>query len=161
MFNKVLVPLDGSRYSARALPYAVEIAKRFSSEVLLLQVVQPTPIKIPPVGGDAMVNAQAIEMIERSAKAQDKKEVSRAKRYLLKQSEKILGIKSSYRVELGEPAETIIEFSRRESVELVVMTTSGKSGLKRAFLGSVADKVIRESGIPVLAVRPKSKQGKN
>jgi nucleotide-binding universal stress UspA family protein len=60
----------------------------------------------------------------------------------------------SYFTVLGEPAKAIIKFCQEESVDLVVMTTSGKSGLKRAFLGSVADEVIREPGIPMLAIRP-------
>ena len=160
MFNRVLVPLDGSRYSARALPYALEIAKRFSSEVMLLQVIHPAPVNIPTVAGDAMINTQAIEAVERSAQAQDRRDVAKAGRYLRTRTEKMQGIRSSFHVELGEPAETIIKFSRKEAVDLVVMTTSGKSGLKRAFLGSVADKVIREPGIPVLAVRPGKRPSK-
>jgi nucleotide-binding universal stress UspA family protein len=57
---------------------------------------------------------------------------------------------------VGEPAEAIIEFCQKEAISLVIMTTTGKSGLKRALLGSVTDRVIREPGFPVFAIRPET-----
>lgn len=159
MFKKVLVPLDGSLFSNRALPYAIDIAKRFNAEVVLLQVVRETPMISPAVSSEAtaMASPEATQIIVESAKQQDKRKIGRAKRYLRTKLKQVTahGINATYQAMLGEPAKTIIKFSKKESIDLVVMTTSGKSGLKRAFLGSVADEVIREPGIPVLAIRPK------
>lgn len=162
MFEKVLIPLDGSRFSGRALPYAIEIAKRFGGKVILLQVVHPTPVTVPTAGGDAMVSSATIQAIEQSAKAQDKRNIAHANRYLSSKLQEVntTGASGTYHVVLGEPANAIISFCQKESVDLVVMTTSGKSGLKRAILGSVADEVIREPGIPVLAIRPERRRKK-
>ena len=61
---------------------------------------------------------------------------------------------------MGTPAKSIIEFCQKEGVDLVVMTTHGRNGLKRAFVGSIADEVIRESGVPVLVIRPQRRRKK-
>jgi len=160
MFKKVLVPLDGSAFSARALPYATEIARCFGGEVMLLQVVRPPQLAVPMAGGDAMASATTISAMAEATREEEKQRVAKAKRYLAGRLRKLtdLGITASYEVIVGEPAKTIIRFCYERAVDLVVMTTSGKSGLKRAILGSVADEVIREPGIPVLAVRPRGRR---
>lgn len=162
MFEKVLVPLDGSQFSGRALPYAIEIAKRFGGEVILFQVVKQIPVVVPTAGGDAMAGPVATKMLIESAEVQNRRDVDRANRYLRKQLKKVVAqdVSGSYKTVIGEPAETIIDFCHKKAIDLVVMTTSGKSGLKRTLLGSVADKVIREPGIPVLAIRPKRRKTK-
>lgn len=155
MFERLLVPLDGSRFASRALRYAAEVAQRFSAEVILLQVVRPatavidaaTPISVGPTGSEIAVQA-ALEA--------DKRNAARARRYL---SGKVRAMRSrriqcSYHVLMGDISHSIIEFSEKENIDLVVMTTHGKSGLRRAVMGSIADVVIRESGKPVLVIRP-------
>jgi nucleotide-binding universal stress UspA family protein len=166
MFERILVPLDGSQFSARALPYASEVAKRFHAEVILLQMVQMEPIvpALAPTGAMGVPNTSpaAMQMMVDAARKQDKKNAAKAKRYLrgkirdLQKQE----LKSSYSVMIGDAAQGIIDFCQQESVGLVVMTTTGKSGLKRAFLGSVADRVIREPGLPVLVIRPEKRPRK-
>jgi len=160
MFEKILIPLDGSRFSALAVPYALEIAKRFGSEVLFLQVVSPSPLALTSTlsGESIMTSADATKIVIETASLQDKKNLARAKRYLRKKFIDVtsMGISGSYHAVLGYPAQVIIEFCMNRSVDLVVMTTSGKSGLKRAFLGSVADEIIRQPGIHVLAIRPET-----
>jgi nucleotide-binding universal stress UspA family protein len=161
MFKRLLVPLDGSRFASRALRYAAEVAQRFSAEVILIQVINPAtsvidagaPVGVSPVGSEIAVQA-ALEA--------DKRNVARAKRYL---SGKVRAIRtrhiqSSYRVLMGDTAHSIIEFSEKENIDLVVMTTHGRSGLKRAVMGSIADVVIRESGKPVLVIRPQTSSKK-
>jgi nucleotide-binding universal stress UspA family protein len=157
MFKRLLVPLDGSPFASRALRYATEVAKRFGSEVILIQVIKPaTPVVN---GGEfAGITATAAEIAVQAAEETNKRNAARAGRYL---RGKVRGlrsreIQSSYRVLIGEAAPSIIEFSEKEKIDLVVMTTSGKSGLRRAFLGSVADAVIRQSGKPVLVLRPQT-----
>jgi len=61
---------------------------------------------------------------------------------------------------MGDIARSIIEFIEKENTDLVVMTTHGKSGLRRAVMGSIADVVIRESGKPVLVIRPQTSSKK-
>lgn len=155
MFERILVPLDGSRFSGRALTYAIEIAKRFNSEVSLIEVVTPTtPEQV------TSLSAEATQIAKEAAQSQDRRHIERAKRYLSKKLQEVTahGARGSYHTVLGDPAKTIIGFCQKESVGLVIMTTSGKGRLKRAILGSVADEVVRESGIPVLAIRPKKRR---
>jgi nucleotide-binding universal stress UspA family protein len=161
MFERLLVPLDGSRFASRALPYAAEVAQRFGAEVILIQVVRPptavidapTPIGVGPAASEVAVQA-ALEA--------DKRNVGRAKRYLSGKVRAMRSrhIQSSYHVLMGDTARSIIEFSENENIDLVVMTTHGKSGLRRAFVGSIADVVIRRSGKPVLVIRPRASSKK-
>jgi nucleotide-binding universal stress UspA family protein len=152
-----LVPLDGSRFASRALPYAAEIAQRFGAEVILIQVVRPATAVIDaptPIG----VGPAASEIAVEAALEADKRNAARARRYL---SGKVRAMRSrhmrsSYHVLKGDIARSIIEFGEKEKIDLVVMTTHGKSGLRRAVMGSVADAVIRESGKPVLVTRPQT-----
>jgi nucleotide-binding universal stress UspA family protein len=160
MFERIVVPLDGSRFSATALNYATEIAKQFGSEVILIHVVIPANPMIwaSPSG---VASPKATEIAIEAAQLRDKENAQRARRYLKRKLRQVAaqGIKTSLHVSIGSPAKSIIEFCEKERVNLVVMTTSGKSGIKRAILGSVADELIREPGIPVLAITPR-KRGK-
>ena len=161
MFKRVLVPLDGSRFASGALPYAAEVAERFSAEVILIQVIKPaTPIidAGAPVGVSPTASAIAVEATLEA----NKQKAALARRYLSGkvQALKSRHIQSSYHVLTGDAARSIMEFSEREQIDLVVMTTSGKSGLKRALMGSVADAVIRQSGKPVLVIRPETSSTK-
>ena len=161
MFKRILVPLDGSRFGSRALQYATEVAQHFDAEVVLIQVVGPATPVATTTGIDAGIGSPAAaEIAMQAALEEDKRNSTRAKRYL---SGKIRGmkprdIKGSYQVVVGDPAQSIMSFAQKEHIDLIVMTTHGKSGLKRAFMGSVADAVIRESGKPVLVVRPRTKK---
>ena len=90
---------------------------------------------------------------------EDKRNSSKAKRYLSGKMRglKAQGVQGVYRVAVGEPAAAIMKLTRREKADLVIMTTHGKSGLKRALLGSVADEVVRNSKKPVLVVTPQTR----
>jgi nucleotide-binding universal stress UspA family protein len=157
MFKHIMVPLDGSRLSARALPYAIELAEKFSSEVTLIRVVKPTTplIVAEPVGMGSPATAQvAVD----TARYQDKRNMINAERYLRKQVKKLgdKGIKATSTVLVGSPAESIIENCRKKRISLVVMTTHGRSGFKRAILGSVADKIVHEPGLIAMVIHPRS-----
>jgi universal stress protein A len=92
------------------------------------------------------------------ATAEDKRNASLAKQYLSRKTRELRsrGIKASYQAVIGEPADTIMKLARRKKSDLIIMSSHGKGGLKRAILGSVTDEVIRKAGKPVLVVRPKS-----
>ncbi len=159
MFEKILVPLDGSEYSARAIPYSIAMAGKFNSGIILLQVVRPTR-PLAPTGptGTLIASPATNKILVQQAMEEQTVNVADARTYLEHQANLILehGLEVTSRVEVGDPAEAIIEFCQKEKIGLVIMTTTGKSGLKRALLGSVTDRIIREPGFPVLAVRPES-----
>jgi nucleotide-binding universal stress UspA family protein len=155
MFKRLLVPLDGSGFASQALPYAAEVAERFGAELILVQVIKPATAVID-AGAAIGVAFAGSEAAVQAALEGDKQKAARARRYLSGKVQAIRSrhVQSSYRVLIGDIAHSIMEFSEKENIDLVVMTTHGKSGLRRAVMGSVADVVIRESGKPVLVIRP-------
>jgi nucleotide-binding universal stress UspA family protein len=155
MYKKILVPLDGSRFSNRALKYAVDLAQRYKASLVLAQVVQATN-PIPPVDPTGLTSPVASQITFDQAERANRRNLSRAKRYLAGKVRelKAKNIAAEYRAVEGEPARDIMLIARKYKVDLIVMTTHGRSGFRRAIMGSVADKVIRESGEPVLVVRP-------
>jgi nucleotide-binding universal stress UspA family protein len=156
MFQRILVPLDGSRLSAQALPYSVEIAKRFDAELILVRVISPAGLVIAPQTS-SMEGSVATDLIAQEAQIKDVDNAAHAKRYLMNwvQSIKAQGINASYQVTIGTPAKSIMELVNAQQVSLIVMMSHGKGWFKRALIGSVADAILRGSNVPVLVIRPK------
>jgi len=159
MFKRILVPLDGSRFSSQALSYASDIAKRYQSELVIIRVVPPATVIPGSTATEIGVDPTAARIAVQSARIQDRVNIMRARKYLQRKLRATTkqGIEASYHIKLGEPGESIVQYSDEKNVDLIVMMTSGKGGLKRAILGSVADEVTRKAGIPVLLV-PKRKR---
>ena len=155
MFQRILLPLDGSELSAQALPYAAEIAVRFGTEMFLLRSVPP--VSVPGFEAGTMTDAATAENLLEAVQGQEAQAIRRAEDYLKEHAKGLRdqGLKVTVRAVVGAPAASILDLCRREGVDLVVMATRGRSSLGRALLGSVADQVIRHSGVPVLAVRPR------
>ena len=157
MFKKILVPLDGSRFASRSLKYATEIAQKFNAEIILLQIEKPaTPIPVSDGPQPGIQSPSAAKIAVQIALDEDKRNLSKARRYL---SRKVRDIKSkkiacSYHVDIGKPAESIILYAWKKKIDLIIMTSHGKSGIIRAVMGSVVDEVVRNSGKPVLVIRP-------
>jgi nucleotide-binding universal stress UspA family protein len=144
MYKKILVPLDGSEFAEKALDEAEKLAKSFDSEIILLQVVPFLPI----YGSPELVTPLII----------DEKQKESAERYLINLVEELKkrGFKVTSAVRTGQqvPAE-IIDFSKESGVDLIVMSTSGRSGISRWVLGSVAHKVLTRAETPILLLRSK------
>jgi nucleotide-binding universal stress UspA family protein len=160
MFKRILVPLDGSKFSSRALLYAHEIADNFDSEMILLRVVEPArPMAVAGGTFGTAQSPQAAKLSMEVALKEQKRHVELATRYLQRKSRtgNCDQVKCKYRVTTGNSGEQIIKAAIDEKVDLIVMSAHGRGGIKRAILGSVADEVIRESTKPVLVIRPKSK----
>ncbi len=157
MFERILVPLDGSQFSAQSLGYAIEIAERFGSEIILFRVVAATSSK-----DVTALSAEADEVSRQMAQSQNKRNVDEAKRYLKAELQRVVakGVNGSIYTMVGDTAKSIIQYCKKEKVDLIIMTTHGRSGIKRAVLGSVADEVIRQAGLNVLSIRPPEKSGK-
>lgn len=152
MFEKILVCLDGSQLSEQILPYARKQALAFQSKLVLLQVV-PEPVAASPgIPGTAPVPVQTDTMIEVAQQA-----MKGAKEYLeaLAAPLREKGIKVETVSMIGRPAQTIIDYAVKNSADLITIATHGRSGLGRAVFGSVADRVVRESGLPILLIRPR------
>ncbi|MBI3927661.1 MAG: universal stress protein [Armatimonadetes bacterium] len=140
MYHRVLLPLDGSELALSALPHARHVSGS-DTELLLLQVVSPVDTYFAPHGLDPEELRQT---------------QLRAAREFLEQKKRDLeaeGLHARVLVLEGQAARCIVETATRETVDLVVLSSHGHSGLRRIFFGSVAQKVLRRAPCPVLVVR--------
>ena len=137
-FKKILVPLDGSQRSEEALPAAMQFAEQFDAQVHLLQVAPYVPLASSFWETPVVVTKEVEEA---------------SKQYLTEVAEKLgKPANLSIHVTLGAPSHEIDTFIQQNTIDLVVLTSHGRSGLARAALGSVTDRVIG-AGPPVLVVR--------
>lgn len=160
MFKRILVPLDGSRVSGHALSYAIDIAQRYQSKVIVMRVVPPATVVPSSTATEIGIDPAAARIAVQSARIQDRANVERVRRYLGQKLRTLTakGIEGKYHVAVGEPGKSIVQHSAEAKADLIVMMTSGKGGLKRAILGSVADEVSRKAGVPVLLVPKRSRR---
>jgi nucleotide-binding universal stress UspA family protein len=156
MFKRILACLDGSKLAEQIMPYAIEEAIRFQGKLVLLQVV-PEPVAFSPsIPGEAPVLIETDSMVEGTIEA-----LSRAKDYLEKLAAPLRkkGIQVDTVAIPGRAGEAILDYANTNSINLITVATHGRGGLRRAVFGSVADHVLRESGLPVLVIRPRDEKG--
>lgn len=149
-YKRILVPLDGSELAELALNDALVMAKLNQAEVTLLQVVSP----VKETSGRGTDDYLFL--------SEDQKAAQKGATLLYLQSVcqrmSCESITVHAVVEMGRPAEAIIDYANRHAIDLIVMATHGRSGLSRWVYGSVADKVLRGATVPVLLVRSYSQQ---
>jgi len=143
MYTKILVPLDGSALAERAVQHAVEIARGSGAEVILLQVVQ-APLGKAPEAGQAEETASIREAALEAAAYLDVV-ASRIQKE---------GIKVRTVVTDGAADSAILAFAHKEDVDILVMSTHGRTGLSKAIMGSVAERVVVTTRRPVMLVKP-------
>jgi len=154
MYKKILVPLDGSELSETIINDVVTIAKGCKvPEVVLLTVTETLDKSITEVV-DAKVSMdldQAYEIATDQGQAYLDEIVNHLKKIttILKQN----GITAKIEILSGKPAEEILKYSKNSEIDLIVMSAHGRSGFSRIVFGSVADKVLRQTEVPVL-LRP-------
>ena len=146
MFRNILVPLDGSPFGEHALPIAYAIARRAAANIHLVRVHEPLGAMVPVVsGGDG-----APEMEQWNRRLEEGESA-----YLRGLTEHgARDVRVSARLLHGVVLDALEVDAHRAAAELVVMTTHGRGGIARAWLGSVADGVVRRLNVPVLLVRP-------
>ncbi len=153
MFTRILVPLDGSELAEKALPVAEGLARALGGTVHLLQVVSRLPI-LEASRASGFETAQSIELSLETARRQVQAQVERGQQYLGRVADGLQasGIAAQTTVREGAADEQIIAYVKEQGIELVVMSTHGYSGLRRFFVGSVTDRVVRSGEVPVLVV---------
>lgn len=139
-FRSILVPLDGSLLAEQALPIALAIAERARSKVKLVLVHQQLLLTEP---------GPAYTKVELAMQKADREYL----RSVAARLRERLGRALSTAVLQGPIARTLARYTRELGTDLVVMTTHGRGGIRRAWLGSVADQLIRTSEVPILMVR--------
>jgi nucleotide-binding universal stress UspA family protein len=136
MIERILVPLDGSTTAEAILPHLKRLLRRSDSEVIVMRAANPPPAE------DAMALFEA--------------SLAAAREYVVGMKERLesQGVRAKAVARLGSPAGAILDTAEEEKATLIAMATHGRTGLARAFLGSVAEHVLRKSPVPVVVVRP-------
>jgi nucleotide-binding universal stress UspA family protein len=145
MYKKILVPLDGSVLAEKAIPHAAALAKGTGAEVTLVTVVQLTF----GVAGAKLEAMPEFAAERRAALAGE------AMVYLQKIQKGLTdqGVVAKTVALEGDIASEIINYAEKNDFDLIAMATHGRSGVKRFVMGSVAEKVSRSAGKPVLLIR--------
>jgi nucleotide-binding universal stress UspA family protein len=143
-YKHILVPLDSSKLAELALPDALTLAQLNNAEITLLHVISPVRLVLTSSPGVPV-------LIDQLADDQRKWAIA----YLDEVRSRLLSenIIVHTAVETGLAAETIIDYANKYNVDLIVMSTHGRSGLRRWVYGSVADKLLRGAHVPVVLVR--------
>jgi nucleotide-binding universal stress UspA family protein len=140
-----LAPLDGSRFAEQALTKAEALAKETGANITLLRVIQSLDEGSRKI---LFASEAAVEATLASWRAA-------AEHYLQQVATQLQtsGLTTGCKVIFGDPAPTILQVTADEHADLIVMTTHGRTGLKRWFYGSVASKVLQGAQCPLLLVR--------
>jgi nucleotide-binding universal stress UspA family protein/CBS domain-containing protein len=137
-FRRILCPVALDDGSMDALEMAADVARENGGTIFVLHVV---PMVIEPTESPVYVHLY-----------KDQRQTARAKLEEIGH-EQLAGLTYQLLTEMGEPADVILKTEKREGADLVVMGTHGRGGFSRLVLGSVAERVLRQSSCPVLAVR--------
>ena len=154
MYEKILVPLDGSKSAETVLPNVIRLARESKAKVVLFTVDAPGPAS--GKGGSSWSEmGNALATLEKPG--------AQMRAYLDSAAGMLAGldVDAAAVTATGDPAEEILAYAAGNACDLIAMSTRGRSGLRRGLMGSVTDAVVRASGIPVLAVGPKSVEGKD
>lgn len=159
-FSRILVPLDGTEVAAGVLPVVRDLAARLRSSVRLLAVVDPGAPELPvfhdessnssgATGGTAVPERRSTERFQTHLLAE-------ARAYLKSVAEKLdeSGLRVDLEAVTGDPQTEIVVAARRYHADVIAMSTHGRSAIGRGWLGSVTDRVLHSSPIPMLIVRP-------
>jgi universal stress protein A len=140
--RKILVPIDFSECSRKALQYAVPLAQQFSASLLLVYVL-PVHYYVGSEFGPLDVPVPEAELLQSSQEQ------------LAQFAVREIGqrVTATHRVLRGQPVHELVRAAREEQVDLILLSTHGHTGLKHVLLGSVAENVVRYAPCPVLVVR--------
>jgi nucleotide-binding universal stress UspA family protein len=136
MFQKVLVPLDGSELAEGILPYVSQLARGLNIPVLVMSVVSPDTL-------------EALSQESEKVKLKTENYLQEVAKRLVKE-----GAQAESMFSFGRPAERIVQVAERQGCNLIAMSTHSENHLGRGVLGSVTDKVIHSSHIPTLTIHP-------
>jgi nucleotide-binding universal stress UspA family protein len=145
MLKRILITLDGSDFSERALEPAFQIAQLFQAQVVLLRVLAPDPIAMVAGAGPQYLDLHGMR---------EQRERAEAESYLhgIRGQWSHTGVPIETRVSVGAPPEMILKAADGANADLIAMSTHGRSGLDRFLYGSVAEAVLRGTQMPLLLI---------
>ncbi|MDS0296727.1 MULTISPECIES: universal stress protein [Haloferacaceae] len=141
MYDSILLPVDGSEHAAKIVHHAAELAQWTGTTIQLLFVADTTQDSVTVVDGTVV---DALEQEGETIVAD------------VAETLETLGVEHDTDVVQGSPAPTIVDYAERYDHDLIVLPTHGRTGISRYLLGSVTEKVVRLSDVPVLTARMQS-----
>ena len=138
--KRILCPIDFSEFNHAANEYASMLAESTGAQIIYMFTFLPDVYQIPP----AFFDADKIE----------KEHIEQMKEFIKPTNPEV---EASYVLEFGVAAEQIVNYANENNIDLVVMGTHGRTGLRRALMGSVAEAVVRRAECPVLAIKSDNK----
>ena len=147
MIKKILVPLDGSKLAERALPYAEELADKFKAELILVQILSTKQIPGDLASYPALNQDGTWPPGKEEAELYLKSLQGELRQLQIPAQTIVLG---PYPI-----ADALIDLAEEKEIDLIVMSTHGRSGLGRWIYGSVANKILQQAPCPVYLVRAK------
>ena len=153
MYTNIMVPLDGSELAECVFPHVEGfIAECRVKSIVLVRVVEPSPTKFDDT---ASLNATSRELLVESIRKIEEKRRSAALDYLNSVARRLKreGLKLTAEVLVGGVAESLADYTEKSDIDLIILATHGRSGISRWMRGSIADRVLRFSPVPVLMVR--------
>jgi nucleotide-binding universal stress UspA family protein len=147
-FSRILVCLDGSDFAEQIIPYVTTEAKLHKGTIVLLRVLTTAGI---------IVDTTSVGYVSSAIDDQLREDEAIARNYLEEVAGPLRadGFEVTCIIVNGPPGEAIVEYAGREQVRLIAMVTHGRGGLGRLVLGSIADHVVKYSGLPILLIKPK------
>lgn len=142
--QRILVPLDLSDHSRKALNYAVKFAQNFGAELELVHVVTPV------VYAEGMVLPAAMENLDHESEKHARSELAK-----LAAADEVSSLEVKTTVLSGTPYDEIVNHAKQRETDLLLITTHGRTGLQHFLLGSTAEKILRHAPCPVMIVRDK------
>lgn len=150
VIKKILVPIDGSECSQKALEYALDLAEKYSAEIKLLTVTEHVVLVEPIFLAASIFDTQSQIEIEKNIEKAYKNILDEA---LRKSIHDYPNLKIEKQLLKGRPADEIVEFAETENFDMIIMGNRGLSRIKDFFLGSVSNRVVDKAKCPVLIVK--------
>jgi nucleotide-binding universal stress UspA family protein len=148
MYDRVLVPTDGSDPATEAADHAFDLADEHGASVHLLYIVEADYQGTVEAYGEPDGMSAFTESILPALEAQGEEAAENLEAWAVERD-----LETTTEVRSGRARDDIVRYAEDEDIDLIVMGTHGRSGVERLLLGSVTERVLRESDVPVLVVR--------
>jgi nucleotide-binding universal stress UspA family protein len=148
VFDRILIATDGSKNSEKAAKFGIELAKLSGGKVIIVYIAdigKYSAFLIPPFGG---VSPDAIDNVVASIRETGEKATLQ-----VEELARASGVTNERLIVEGNPPREILRIAEDEKIDVIVMGSIGKTGLEKFLMGSVAEKVVHNSKLPVLIVR--------
>ena len=146
MYDRILVPTDGSECADSAVEHAIDIAGQYDAELHVLSVIDARDVS-------HSAPAISIEQVEQTLRERAESVVED----VAARAEET-GVSVVTAVEPGLPDDTLVEYADEHDCDLIVMGTHGRTGIQRRIIGSVAEQIVRDASIPVLTVKTEDRE---